>query len=156
MRQRMRVILGLALVVGLVAAIPGGWATAGGIVTFNVTLTGEAEVPGPGDPNGSGNATISVDPVEDDVCFDVSWTMIGRPLAAHIHRGGPNKAGPVRVELFAGDPLPRTIDAVSGCVRNVDPDVIDAILANPGRFYVNVHTRRYPDGAIRGQLETPV
>lgn len=57
------------------------------------------------------------------------------------------------MELFASSrPLPRTIDAVQGCVSNVDSDLIDRIAANPNRFYVNVHTIAYPDGAIRGQL----
>lgn len=153
MRTRTRSAIGLALLVGLVALIPLTQATAGGIVTLDTALTGAAEVPGPGDPDGSGDATIALDPFTDDVCFDVSWSQIGRPFAAHIHKGSPTVAGPVRVELFASsEPLPRTIKAVQGCVRNVDSDLIDRIIANPDRFYVNVHTNAYPAGAIRGQL----
>lgn len=153
MRTRTRSAIGLALLVGLVALIPLTQATAGGIVTLDAALTGDAEIPGPGDPNGAGDATISLDPVADDVCFDVSWSGIGRPLAAHIHKGSPTIAGPVRVELFASSVgLPRTIKAVAGCVRNVDSDLIDRIAANPQRFYVNVHNNAYPGGAIRGQL----
>ena len=153
MRTRRKSAIGLALLVGLVALIPLTQATAGGIVTLDAALTGDAEIPGPGDPNGAGDATISLDPVADDVCFDVSWNGIGRPLAAHIHKGSPTVAGPVRVELFASSVgLPRTIKAVAGCVRNVDSDLIDRITANPQRFYVNVHNNAYPGGAIRGQL----
>ena len=153
MRTRTRSAIGLALLVGLVALIPLTQATAGGIVTLDAALTGDAEVPGPGDTNGAGDAAIALDPVTDEVCFDVSWSGIGRPFAAHIHRGSPSVAGPVRVELFASAVgLPRTIKAVAGCVRNVDSGLIDRIVANPQRFYVNVHNRAYPDGAIRGQL----
>ena len=153
MRTRRKSTIGLALLVGLVALIPLTQATAGGAVTLGATLTGEAEVPGPGDPNGTGQSTIDLHPATDEVCFEVSWRGIDRPLAAHIHRGSTTVAGPVRVELFASSvPLPRTIKGVHGCVRGVDSDLIDRIAANPENFYVNVHTKAYPDGAIRGQL----
>lgn len=153
MRTRTKRAVALALIVGLASLIPLGQAIAGGPTTLNAVLTGAAEVPGPGDTNGTGNAQIVLDPLTDEVCFDLDWDGIGRPVAAHIHRGGPTKAGPVRVELFASSrPLPRTISAVQGCVRNVDTDLVDAIILTPAKFYVNVHTRVYPDGAIRGQL----
>ena len=152
MRTRTKRAVALASIVGLVSLIPLGQAIAGGPTTLNAVLTGAAEVPGPGDSNGTGNAQIVLDP-PNEVCFDVDWDGIGRPVAAHIHRGGPAKAGPVRVELFASSrPLPRTISGVQGCVRNVDTALVDAIIATPAKFYVNVHTRAYPDGAIRGQL----
>lgn len=156
MRTRVRTALGLAMIVGLVALIPLGQATAGGSTTLSASLTGDAEVPGPGDPNGSGNAVITLDPVADDVCFDLDWDAIGRPFAAHIHRGRDTVAGPIRVTLFTSRrPLPKTITAVQGCVPNVDSDLIDRIIANPDRFYVNVHNVAYEAGAIRGQLSGP-
>jgi hypothetical protein len=31
-------------------------------------------------------------------------------------------------------------------------DVLDAITQNPSGYYVSVHTKKYPKGAIRGQL----
>ena len=153
MRTRIGTALGLAVIVGLLALIPLGQATAGGTTTLNATLTGDAEVPGPGDPNGTGDAAITLDSAAGEVCFDLSWSMIGRPFAAHIHRGRDTVAGPIRVTLFSSRrPLPRTITAVQGCVRNVDSALIDKIIATPDRFYVNVHNVAYPDGAIRGQL----
>ena len=156
MRARIRTALGLAMIVGLVALIPLGQATAGGSTTLNATLSGDAEVPGPGDSNGSGNAAITLDPVAGDVCFDLDWDAIRRPFAAHIHRGRDTVAGPVRVTLFSSHrPLPGTITAVQGCVRNVNSDLIDRIIANPDRFYVNVHNLAYEAGAIRGQLSGP-
>src|SRR5688572_17330777 len=81
MRTRTKSAISLALLVGLVALIPLTQATAGGIVTLDATLSGDAEVPGPGDPDGSGDATITLDTVNDSVCFDVSWSRIGRPFA---------------------------------------------------------------------------
>jgi CHRD domain-containing protein len=39
----------------------------------------------------------------------------------------------------------------SGCV-NVARTLVRAILANPGNYYVNVHTTDFPNGAVRGTL----
>jgi hypothetical protein len=40
----------------------------------------------------------------------------------------------------------------TGCVSDVDPALIEAIVTRPARYYGNVHTTDFPAGAIRGQL----
>ena len=116
-------------------------------------LTGRKEVDlegnrGVGDPNGRGSFTATVD--GDQLCFGITVKNIDEPAAAHIHRGGPNKAGPVVVPLV---PHPETGDpgASSGCVT-VAADLARAILKHPRRYYANVHTAPFPGGAVRGQL----
>ena len=39
----------------------------------------------------------------------------------------------------------------SGCVE-AKASVVKAIVANPSKYYVNVHSPEFPKGAIRGQL----
>lgn len=115
--------------------------------TYTASLTGAAEVPGPGDPNGSGMAEISiVDEVVDQVCYEITVTGIAPATAAHIHRGAAGESGPPVVTLEAPSD-----GEVSGCASSTDP-VIDAIKANPSGYYVNVHNEEYPAGAVRGQL----
>jgi hypothetical protein len=100
-----------------------------------------------GDPDGRGSFTAIVD--GDQLCYGITVKNLDAPVAAHIHRGQPDEAGPVVVALTApttGDP-----GASSACIT-VDPTVSRAILKNPGRYYVNVHTGPFPGGAVRNQL----
>jgi hypothetical protein len=155
MRTRLRMVVSL-VVVALAASLVVGPAFAGTTADTTVaraTLTGAKEVPGPGDPNGTGWANIRLTPDRERVCFTLYWSKIRRPFAAHIHRGTADRSGPVRLTLFESRlPLPGTFDMVRGCVRNVDAPLIQRMIDNPHRFYVNVHNRVYPAGAIRGQL----
>jgi hypothetical protein len=116
-------------------------------------LTGEAEVPGPGDPDGSGFALVRAK--GERVCFVVAWRRINPPVMAHIHAGTKDVAGPVVVDFLGGmveGGLPATLRAVDGCVDGVDPKLVKAIKRHPRNYYVNVHTADFMAGAIRGQL----
>jgi CHRD domain len=115
-------------------------------------LTGRKEVGpdnrrGAGDPDGRGTFTAIVD--DGQLCFGITVKNVDQPVAAHIHKARPNRAGPVVVPLTqpsSGDP-----GASSGCVP-VDPTVAQAILRHPHKYYANVHTAAFPGGAARGQL----
>jgi hypothetical protein len=146
MQNRLRAagvaILGASLVA---ISLGGGVAVAGGRPLTTV-LTGAAEVPGPGDPDGSGSARITVNPGQGQVCFELSVTGIAPAAAAHIHEAPAGQAGPVVVGL-----TPPSSGASSGCV-SVDRATARDLLQHPERYYVNVHNAVYPAGALRGQL----
>jgi CHRD domain len=109
-------------------------------------LTGDAEVPGPGDPKGSGTIQVTLDPAKGEVCYELSVANIQEATAAHIHEGAKGKEGPVKVALEA----PKTGSA-KGCAK-ADAPVITAIMKDPAGYYVNIHNAAFPNGAIRGQL----
>jgi hypothetical protein len=113
---------------------------------LTTTLTGAAEVPGPGDPDGSGLAKITLNQGQGEVCYELAVEGIAPATAAHIHVGPADVAGPVVVALS-----PPTTGSSSGCA-NVDPALIKAIRKNPSAYYVNVHNADLPAGALRGQL----
>jgi hypothetical protein len=100
-----------------------------------------------GDLNGLGGFTAVVD--KGKLCFGIVVRGLDTPVAAHIHRGGPKVMGPVVLPLTqpsAGNP-----GASSGCV-DVTEALATEMLRRPARFYVNVHTEAFPNGAVRGQL----
>jgi hypothetical protein len=115
---------------------------------LSTTLTGAAERPGPGDPDGSGWAFLALNQGLRRICYEIQVADILLPArAAHIHVGGADVAGPIVVHLNA----PNAEGYSSGCA-SVDRDLIRAIRQNPDDYYVNVHTTDFPAGAVRGQL----
>lgn len=123
-------------------AVGAPLAMAASTTTLHTSLTGKAETP-KGDPDGSGKATIKI--TGKKVCYTFSYSKIGAPNAAHIHKGAKGKAGPVVVGLFAGKAKK------SGCVTTTSA-IAKAIAKHPSSYYVNLHNKKYANGALRGQL----
>lgn len=114
--------------------------------TYTANLTGAQEVGG-GDPDGSGQARITVEDNFNQVCWNISDIRnIGEVTAAHIHVGARGVNGPPVFTLRRANEGTWT-----GCSAGAEWTQ-DRIAGNPERFYVNVHTADYPNGAIRGQL----
>ncbi|MGH2752144.1 MAG: PQQ-dependent sugar dehydrogenase [Actinomycetota bacterium] len=125
-------------------------------------LNGFAEVDpatgqfGAGDLNGDGLAEIRLRRPNERVCFTLEWADIDEPVAAHIHSGVVGVNGPIVVDLLGNaDNFRHRNEAgrARGCAEDVAPALIDDIGNHPGAFYVNIHTERFPGGAIRGNLE---
>jgi len=126
------------------AATASASATGGRPLT--ASLTGAAEVPTTGDPDGSGSARITVNHGLGKVCYRIAVTGIVAATAAHIHPGVVGVAGAPVVTLTA------PVNGVSsGCV-SVSRVLAKALIQNPTDYYVNVHDATYMGGALRGQL----
>jgi hypothetical protein len=123
-------------------------------VFLEAKLEGRNEVPVPGkppvgDPKGSATGIIKVQ--GDRVTFAFSWTGISAPTLGHIHQGDTGVNGDVKVPLF-GTPMPANVTAAAGAATVSDPAIADALRTNPSGFYLNLHTKEFPGGAVRGQL----
>lgn len=114
--------------------------------TLTAQLTGEAEVPGPGDSDGGGIARVKIDLETNQLCYDLRVRNIAPATMAHIHEGEEDVAGPVVRGLAAP-----TSGTSSACVT-VTRTLALEILADPAGYYVNVHNAEFPGGAVRGQL----
>jgi hypothetical protein len=154
-RRRLFAALILAAFVALTLAGPAWAAKIGGADQggrpFSTVLTGEAEVndegvPNQGDLDGNGSATITVNPGQEQLCFELTVTGIAPATSAHVHEGAAGINGPVVVTL-----VPPTSGSSSGCTF-VSRDLARAIIHDPENYYVNVHNMEFPDGALRGQL----
>ena len=115
------------------------------LANFTADLSGANEVGEPGPPDGTGSAAVVIDSDTSEVCFTITFDGIGDPVAAHIHQGGSDVNGEVVVDFD----WPNSLG--DGCVTG-DAAVVAGIVADPGGYYVNVHTAEFAAGAIRGQL----
>ena len=107
-------------------------------------LVGSAETP-KGPPTGKGIVNVTLDAAKGTVCWAFSdISGIGKPTVAHIHRAPAGVEGPIVVP-FGG------AYKAKGCTR-ASKSLIDAVESKPASYYVNVHTAKFPNGAIRGQL----
>jgi hypothetical protein len=110
---------------------------------FEAYLLGKSEIPKAA-PSGKATAKITITGTK--VCWKfLSVKGIGKPVVAHIHKGGAKVANGAVVVPLGGK------YAATGCIASTAA-IVNAIHKNPKGYYVNVHTAKYPNGAIRGQL----
>jgi hypothetical protein len=143
-----RITISLVASVGLLlaAVVPASAETGG--VPFTIELTGAAEVnaagvPNQGDPDGSGTATLTINPGLGQVCWTIEVTGVDPITAAHIHIAPSTAPGPIVVPL----------NPYTGGCTDIDLELALAIITDPSSYYVNVHNATYPAGALRGQLD---
>ena len=143
----------LALLAIVALAIPAASLAGRNTTELEAKLKGKNEVPGPGSPKGKGEIHVFVKPTQNKLCYDFTVSKLDPLIAGHIHKGGPDNAGPVKIGLFE-DPQGLSGDgSYEGCVKQVKKKLLKKVAANPEKFYANIHTEAYPDGAVRGQLE---
>jgi hypothetical protein len=110
---------------------------------FIAELTPEA-------PNtyGTGTARLQLSPEQQRICFVIHVADMELPTtAAHIHKGAAGINGPIVVHLE-----PPNAQGVSTGCTHTPRAVIVAIMQHPADYYVNVHNKPYPEGAVRGQI----
>ena len=143
MRSRKSTTAALVVLVFLAAALALTSVASAKVTRLSATLTGAAEVPKA--DGGSASAQINLNPATGRVCWAFTKIKgIRSPQAAHIHKAPKGKAGAVVV------PLGGAFKA-KGCTT-ASKATLRAIVRKPGGYYVNIHTKRFPNGAIRGQL----
>lgn len=145
-------VLNLAAALFVILPVIAGDAVAGGR-PLSAILTGDAEVPGPGDADGGGVMELTLNSGREEICWDLMVSDIMPPNRAHIHRGEAGTNGGVEVFFFdtvIPTPIP-VPENLSGCV-DVPRALIKEIRKAPQSFYINVHNEQFPAGAIRGQL----
>jgi hypothetical protein len=160
-------LLALALVV--CAALGRGAAADHREIALRATLRGLNEVP-PTTSRATGTLRATLDETGHRISFTLEFrNMTANPTAAHIHFGPSKVNGGVMVFFCGGGGQPACPAATSGTVtgtitaanvvgpaeQGIEPrdfaDVVYAIVTR--NAYANIHSRRFPNGEIRGQVE---
>ncbi|MBW4618313.1 MAG: CHRD domain-containing protein [Cyanosarcina radialis HA8281-LM2] len=120
------------------------------------TSTPGSTVPGSGnslsakltgsESKGSGAAVVTLFKSDEKLCYKVTVSGLDAVTKAGIYKGSAGDSG-TEVVAFKSP----AAGMENKCVA-AKADVLDAITQNPSGYYVSVHTKKYPKGAIRGQL----
>jgi hypothetical protein len=137
-------------------------------LTLRARLTGLEEVPPIFTP-GSGTFHGTLSPDRSTLTFRLAWRDLRAPAqVAHIHFGQRRVAGGVMLFLCGGGNQPACpaqmtaeIEGTATAANVTGPEgqgiapgdfeaAVEAILT--GQTYVNVHSRLFPGGEVRGQV----
>ncbi len=98
-----------------------------------------------GSPNGSALAMINVYPPKGELCWQFTQLVnVPSPTVARLFRNFPGATG--EGGYFLGHKY-----SPSGCIK-VESVVLELIVDKPEQFFVNIHNRQFPGGAVRGPL----
>jgi hypothetical protein len=146
---RIRILIAFSAAIAMVAAL--ATASSAADKKLYATMTGKQEKP-PADPDGTASAVLTFK--SNKVCYDFRPKKAGLTFTAgHIHSGGANTAGDVLIPLFT---TPKKVKGgkITGCSGPIKASVLNKVRAKPANYYANIHTAKYPGGAVRGQLST--
>lgn len=140
------------------ASNAGDKETLGSGRTLTASLSGANEVGaggalGVGDPDGAGQATVTINPGTGQLCGKFAWQQTGPLAGLHIHEAAAGQNGSIVVPL---DPADQGGSQNQQCVT-ITRELAKEIIKDPGAYYVNMHTNNpapnnFPAGAVRGQL----
>ncbi len=114
--------------------------------TLCARLAGAGPTSDAQDPEHRGFALLTLG--RTAIGYSIESPGLERVVATHIHRGTSGTNGPMVWEINSG----YQGDRIRGEATGFPPGVIALIAADPGEYYVKLHSLAYPGGAIRGQL----
>jgi hypothetical protein len=117
---------------------------------FGAALSGRAEAPPANSRVATGTAKASYDNASRLLTWDVTFGgLTSDATAAHIHGpAAPGANAPVVLALTPRNMYP-IASPLRGSARLTDAQAADLMA---GKWYVNIHTVRNPNGELRGQL----
>lgn len=114
-------------------------------VTLRATLSGP-EVSG--DPDGRGEATITVNSETNQIEMQINYSNIAAPTAVHIRDGATGLDGGIAATFFI-DSAGQGRLVATGSAR---PDHLARIVSSPEQYYLVIFNDEHVVGALRGQL----
>ena len=113
---------------------------------LSANLYGDEVVSRDGAPDAaSGDFNGLADAGEGMLCYYLEAQGIDAVTEAHVHQGKRGKDGRavIALHMAVDDELCEPVEA----------GLLERITQDPNSYYVDLHTARYPRGALRGQLQ---
>lgn len=121
------------------------------ITKKGIALTGKQEVP-PVTQSGYGTLDVSYDRGSKTLSYIANWYGLSDSVTM-MHFHGPADKGQNAAAIFPITDFTQGSKGTStGTVKLDEVKLKDAELLG-GKWYLNIHTKKYPAGEIRGQVE---
>jgi hypothetical protein len=115
--------------------------------THHATLTGAEVVSSAGDSDGYARADLTVSQELGQICYDVNDIRnLGPITSLTINRAPRGQVGPAILRVSKANE-----GGWKNCVGKSDW-LEQSFEYQPGRYYIQISTTEYPNGAIRGQF----
>lgn len=122
-------------------------ASAGTVISSQLTA-GQIVNPNGGDRDGTASIRLRVNRVKQRICYRITYRNLDKVTGSHLHKGAKGEIARPILTLFEGNQA----SPASGCLRDVRKRVVKRLKRKPAAHYVDIDTKAYPDGALRGQL----
>ena len=133
-----------------------------GVQSFSAALSGSANK-----SNSMGTAKFLVNENNSQISYWINVTGIKKINQAHVHNGTTGQDGDIVVSLLSNSKSAKenatppkigfnghiTKGDLRGPMQGKDISDLITLMGNGGA-YVNIHTDKYPKGAIRGQISS--
>ncbi len=145
MRNRL-ILAGIVAVLAVALTVP---MMANGATRLTAKMSGSEIVnPNGGDPDGSAVLRLRVNRVKQRICYVLRFENLDAVTGAFIHRGAAGAVGRDAAVLFNHS----ATSPEEGCEHNIKSRIIKRLKRKPTVHYADVTTKKYPDGAVRGQF----
>lgn len=111
---------------------------------LSAALSGQS-VPGGGDPAGTAVFFAAISPDSGKLCYRLEIHRLKHQTSARIHSGVPSELASEMITLTLSD---------KGACAEGEPALLRDIAARPSAYFVEVLSKAYPQGALRGRLSS--
>jgi hypothetical protein len=141
-----RALLAVLACVALLSVAP--LASADEIVKLKAELAGANEVPPSGSP-GTGHADVTYDKTTRTLTWTITYSGLeSQVIMVHFH--GPaspsDLTAPIQIWIASGTGVQSPLHNGTLIAPYQEQDLLS------GRWFIRIHTTKYPQGALRGQL----
>jgi hypothetical protein len=134
----------------------------GGDCSFQAKLSGDEEIP-PVKTKAKGHITLRLNKEQNELIYRITLTNVEEVLSTDLHAGRRGAKGELIATLLT-EPWNRDINGalyVEGTIAayqfvgSLKGESLHCLLQmmKVGETYVNVRTKKHPDGEIRGQIQ---
>jgi len=150
----MKKIIAVFIAASTIMGVEASQAAMSSTTTFNLTshatgagVTMASNMKMGGATSGSADGHFVIDLKKNTLCYTVMTKGLTNVVEAHIHTGAIGMDGADVISL-----LPTKFNKkLATCIKST-ATLLGTISTTPANYYLNVHTKKYPDGAVRAQL----